>query len=274
MWDQYWRYIIGALVLIVAQTALIAGLLLQRAERERAERELRSSQARLRVSYERIRDLGRRLITEQDAERARIARELHDDINQQLAILTFDLDRLRADHVQVHTAQRLSRALQTAQGISMSVRELSHRLHPSRLQLVGLVGGLDGLRRDLSPPDREIDFCHRDVPTEISPDVALCLFRVAQEALGNAVQHSAARHIRVELTGASSCVFLSVTDDGKGFDLNHAANAGLGLMSMKERVESVGGTLEVQAAPQAGTHLRVCVPTQSVAAAAAGIGPH
>ena len=113
MWDQYQRYIIGAVVLMLAQSALIAGLLVQRAKRQRverelrgSERELRGSQAKLRVSYDRIRDLSRRLLGEQEAERARIARELHDDINQQLAILSIELDGLRSDQLQVHTAER------------------------------------------------------------------------------------------------------------------------------------------------------------------------
>ncbi len=156
MWDQYSRYIIGAVMLMLAQSALIAGLLVQRIKRQRverelrgSERELRGSQAKLRVSHDRIRDLSRRLLGEQEAERARIARELHDDINQQLAILSIELDGLRSDQLQVHTAKRLSRALETAQGISTSLRELSHRLHPSKLQLIGLVAALDNLRRDV-----------------------------------------------------------------------------------------------------------------------------
>src|SRR5262245_20137737 len=139
MWDQYKGYIIGAVMLILAQTALIAGLLVQRAKRQQverelrgSERELRGSQARLRVSYDRIRHLSRRLLGEQEAERARIARELHDDINQQLAMLSIDLDRLRSDQRLVQSAKWLSQALETTQGISKSVRDLSHRLHPSR----------------------------------------------------------------------------------------------------------------------------------------------
>jgi signal transduction histidine kinase len=263
IWDQYRRYIIGAVVLMLAQTALIAGLLVQRAKRQRAELELRSSQAQLRVSYERIRDLSRRLLGEQEAERARIARELHDDINQQLAILSIDLDQLRSDQLQVHSAKRLSRALETVQGISTSVRELSHRLHPPNLQLIGLVAALDNLRRDLSPPHLPIAFSHRNVPAEIDQTIALCVFRVAQEALVNAVKHSDAGHIWVDLTGGPSSVALTITDDGKGFDVNGLPSAGLGLISMRERVGSVGGILEIQATPASGTRLRVTVPTQA-----------
>src|SRR5262245_14462404 len=275
MWDQYKGYIIGAVVLMLAQTALIGGLLVQRARRQQverelrgSERELRGSEARLRVSYDRIRHLNRRLLGEQETERARIARELHDDINQQLAMLSMDLDQLRSDQLPIHTAQGLSRALETTQRISTSVRDLSHRLHPARLRLIGLVGGLDSLRRELSLPHLSVAFAHRDVPTVIDPDIALCLFRVAQEALGNAVKHSDARHISVELTGAASGLALTITDDGKGFDVESVPTGGLGLVSMRERVESVGGRLDIHASPASGTRLRVTVPTRTAEVAA------
>src|SRR5262245_41327126 len=197
MWDQYKGYIIGAIMLMLAQAALIAGLLVQRARRQQverelrgSERELRGSQARLRVSYDRIRHLTRRLLGEQEAERARIARELHDDINQQITMLAIELDRLRSDQLPVPSAKRLSRALETTHEISTSVRDLSHQLHPARLQLIGLVAAIDSLRSDLPPAHLPVAFAHHNVPTVIDPDIALCLFRVTQEALGNAVKHS------------------------------------------------------------------------------------
>ena len=270
IWDQYRRYIITAVMLLLAQSVLIAGLLMQRAKRQRvelelrgSERELRGSQAQLRVSYDRIRDLSRRLLGEQETERARIARELHDDISQQLAILSIELDELRSDQLPVPTAECLGRAQETTQGISTSVRELSHRLHPSKLRLIGLVAALDNLRRDLSPPHLPIAFCHQHVPATIDQNIALCVFRVAQEALGNAVKHSDAGHIWVDLTGGPAGVALTITDDGKGFDVNDPPNAGLGLISMRERVESVGGVLEIHAAPASGTRLTVTVPIQA-----------
>src|SRR5207344_3294900 len=271
IWDQYQRYIVAAVVVMLAQTALIAGLLVQRIKRQRVEGELRGSQDQLGVSYDRIRDLSRRLLGEQEAERARIARELHDDINQQLAILSIELDELRSDPLQVHTAELVSRAQETTQSISTSVHELSHRLHPSKLRLIGLVAALDNLRRDLSPPHLPIAFSHRNVPAEIDQNIALCVFRVAQEALGNAVKHSDAGHIWVDLTGGPSSVALTITDDGKGFDVNGLPNAGLGLISMRERVESVGCVLEIHATPAAGTRLTVTVPIQASKSALAAM---
>ena len=261
MWDQYWRYVIGAVVLILAQTVLIGGLLLQRARRQRVERALRASQVRLRLSYDHIRSLSRRLLGEQEAERARIARELHDDINQQLTLLALELDRIRARELPLDSARRLSHALQTTHDVATSVRELSHRLHPSKLQLIGLVAGLDTLRRDLSPPHLPIAFSHRDVPEHVDQEIALCVFRVAQEALGNAVKHSQASHVRVELRGGPAGLGLRINDDGKGFDIERVPNGGLGLTSMRERVEAVGGVLEIRTAAGSGTHLKITVPT-------------
>ena len=256
------RYVIGAVILMVAQTALILGLLVQRGARQRVERRLLASQAKLRLSYERIRQLSRRLLGEQEAERTRIARELHDDINQQLTLLALDLAKLQSGQPQVDGANRLSRALQTAHSVAASVRALSHRLHPSMLRLAGLVDSLDGLRSDLSHPHLPIAFSHRDVPGAIDPDIALCVFRVAQEALTNAVKHSKASQIWVELTGSSSSLELTITDNGKGFDVDSVPHAGLGLISIKERVESVGGRLEIQSTAS-GTHLHVSVPIRS-----------
>ena len=263
IWDRYQRYIIGAVALMLAQTALIAGLLVHRRKRRRVELELRGSQGRLRVSYDRIRHLSQQLLIEQEAERARIARELHDDISQQFAILSIELDRLRSEPPQARRAEMLSQAQETTQSISNGLRELCHRLHPPRLKLEGLVASLESHCRDISPGHPSIAFSHRDVPADIDQNVALCLFRVAQEALGNAVKHSEAGHVWVDLTGGPSTVALTITDDGTGFDVDSVSHAGLGLLSMRERVEAFGGVLEIHATPASGTRLTVTVPTHA-----------
>lgn len=215
-WDRYKRYIVGAIALMAAQSVLIAGLLLERSRRRSAERELRGSEAKLRVSYERIRHLGRRLLGEQEAERARVARGLHDDISQQL--------------------------------------------------VVGLVAALDSLQRGFSRPHLSLTFSHRDVPSGIDHDIALCVYRVAQEALQNVIKHSAASRASLQLTGGASNVMLTITDDGKGFDVEHTAGDGLGLISMRERVESVGGILQIQSTRGQGTRLSISVPIHVTAA--------
>jgi len=262
VWAQYRYYIVGAVILMMAETALILGLLVQRTKRRRVELELRGSQSRLRVSYDRIRHLSRQLLIEQEAERARISRELHDDIKQQLAVLSIELDRIRPEHVVPQSVKRLNVAVETAHAISKSLRDLSHRLHPPRLTPAGLVTALENLCRDLSPPHMTITFTHRDLPAEIDDSTTLCLFRVAQEALVNAIKHSDARRVSIDLIGEPSRVALTVRDDGKGFVVDGVPSAGLGLISMRERVESVGGILEIQPTPASGIRLRVTVPVQ------------
>jgi signal transduction histidine kinase len=263
-WDQYRGYIVGVLALMLVQMALIAGLLVQRSKRRKAELKLLSSQAKLRASYDRIRQLGRRLIYAQEAERAHVAREVHDDINQQVAVLSMNLDFLRSQQQNAATAEELTRTLETARGVSKSLHNLSRRLHPAQLELLGLVAAVGALHRDYSRPGLSIAFAHRDVPSDIEHESALCLFRVAQEALANAVKHSHADHIWIQLTGAPSGLELVITDDGIGFDVANASSDGLGLTTMSERVESVGGVFTIQSTPGSGTRLRITVPARKV----------
>jgi len=263
LWDRYRTYVLAALTALVTQSALIAGLLLQKRRRRRAEQQVRQSAAKLRSSYERIRDLGGRLLGAQEAERARVARELHDDISQQLALLAFDLDVLRAESPlhRRHSDRVVQGACDRAQGLARSVHALSHRLHPVRLQMLGLVASIDGLARELSTPDLPIMFSYEDIPPSVPEDVTVCLFRVVQEALHNALKHSGASHVSVHL-GISEHrgLVLTIADNGIGFEIEDAWTSGLGLVSMRERVESVDGRLQVFSKRRAGTHLEIVVP--------------
>jgi len=253
--DRYRVYIVGALALLVAQTALIGALLLQRARRRRAEEGLVASQAKLRASYEQISDLGGRLILAQEDERARIARELHDDVGQQIALVVADLQKA-ADF-----GERFGRAaLNRAHGLAKSVHHLSHRLHPVKLQLLGLPAALTSLQQELARPDVSISVTHENVPDALPHEVTLCVYRVVQEALQNALKHSGAREIFVDLRGADAGLNLSVIDDGAGFDVSARFGRGLGLVSMNERLEAIGGTLKIRSAPGEGTRLKIRVP--------------
>ncbi len=266
IWERYKLYILGAGALLLAQTALIAGLLVQAARRRRAEEQVHRNQAELHKSYARISDLGGRLLISQEAERSRIARELHDDLSQQMAVLATDLKLLsgmgqdRDGH-----AETLAReALERAQSIARSVHELSHRLHPASLRLVGLVPALDGLRRELSHGDFSIAFSHENVAATLPHDLTLCVFRVVQEALQNAVKHSGARDVSVHLKGSDATLTLTIVDDGTGFDVESVWGKGLGLVSMRERMESIGGTIAIHSEPGAGTRLEAILPVPVV----------
>jgi signal transduction histidine kinase len=258
---RYKWYIASAAALVLAQAALIAGLLVQADRRRRAEQRLRKSQERLRASYERIRDLGRRLLAAQEVENSRLARELHDDISQQLTVLSLDLQFLsRGESDRSDETGRLAgQALERAEAIALSLRNLSHRLHPANLRLIGLVPALARLQADLSTPATAITFSHENVPGGIPTEVALCLFRVAQEALHNAVKHSGAPLVSVHLEGTPDGLVLTIRDEGRGFDVN-AARQGLGLISMEERVAQMGGSLRIQSTPGGGTQLEVVTP--------------
>lgn len=260
IWDAYKFYILGATVVLVAQSALIAGLLVQGVRRRRAENEVRGSQAALRQSYDRIRDLGGRLLAAQESERSRIARELHDDISQQIALLSMDLEFISAGKGLENNPQDLRDALDRTQEIARSVHDLSHRLHPAKLRLVGLVGALASLPRELTQAGVSITFTHDRVPAPLPHELTLCLFRVAQEGVQNAIKHGAASNVAINLIYAEGHLNLTIVDDGKGFDLAADSGKGLGLISMRERVELMGGTLTVHSSPDAGTGLDVAVP--------------
>ena len=259
LWDLYKAYIIAAGAIVLSQSALIAGLLVQSRRRRKAETHLRASQEELRTSYDRIRDMGGRLLGAQEAERARIARELHDDISQQMALLQIDLGLLTTADAE-ETPGLAGSALDRAHGIASSVHDLSHRLHPAKLRLIGLAPALDGLRRELSTTDLPITFAHEDVPSALPHEMTVCLFRVAQEALHNALKYGAARHMSMHLCGRSGDVVLTIVDDGRGFDAGAEFGKGLGLISMRERLETVGGTLAIDSRPGAGCRVEGKVP--------------
>jgi len=258
-WDRYRPYLVLATVLVLAQTGLIAGLLIQGSRRRRAEEQLRANQGELRQSYQRSRDLGARLLHAQDMERARIARELHDDISQQLALLQMDLERL-SESTNGSAAALTASTLNQSRNIATSVHDLSHSLHPEKVRLIGLTAALKGLQRDISArSDVVISLVHDELPP-LSPEITLCLFRVTQEALQNAAKHSAAREVSIALHQSDGGLTLTVADDGVGFDVVSAWEKGLGLISMAERLESIGGTLVVQSAPGEGARLQTKVP--------------
>jgi len=227
--------------------------------RRQAERQVRGSRAALSISYDRIRDLGSRLLKAQDSERARIARELHDDISQQLALLAIDLELLNVPG-QPEGGTLAAEALERAQTIAKSVHDLSHRLHPAKLRLIGLVAAVQALQRELSRPDLSIVVAHDDVPQALSPELTLCLYRVVQEALHNAIKYSEARRVLIDLHGGPAGIDVTIADDGAGFDVDCAWGTGLGLISMRERVEAVGGTLKIDSQPGAGTRVQIAAP--------------
>jgi len=214
-------------------------------------------------SEAKLRALRDRLTRVQDEERAHIARELHDDIGQRLALLSIQLAELQKEARAV--APVLDGQLETSRHLTEEIcadaHRLSHRLHPAQLALLGLTKAISGLCEAFARrTDVEIDFVH-DEMSKLPADVNVCLYRIAQEAIQNATKHSRCPRIGVELRTAPDAVRLCVSDAGRGFDQGAAEHsAGLGLVSMAERARSVGGTLSVHSAIDQGTRIEVVIP--------------
>jgi signal transduction histidine kinase/ABC-type uncharacterized transport system substrate-binding protein len=253
-WDLYRWHIVGIICLFVLETALIVALLLQMARHRKAKQDLRLSQVDLRR-------LTGRLIQAQEDESRRIARELHDDLGQRLALLTVDMDLLRQ---KLPEAAGMPELLGQIRQLSSSVHELSHQLHPAKLEQLGLGAAIGGLCRELTHHHGfTIKFTDNEMPSAISQEVALCLYRIAQEALANAIKHSGAELVQVELSATAAAISLRIVDDGTGFDTELIQDQeGLGLVSMRERVLHLRGQLTIDSQPSRGTRLHARVPLQ------------
>ena len=267
-WERYKAYIVSAVILILAQSVLVGVLLVQRRHLRLAEETVQHGKADLKASRERIRDLGGRLLAAQDAERSRIALELHDDVSQQLAVLMMNLQLLcgfgpgRDDDAEIVARE----ALEHADGIARSLRDLSHRLYPTKLRLLGLVPALASLQHDMTTAHLSVRFSHSNVPPGLPHDLTLALYRVVQEALHNVIAHSDAAEVRIDVDGRGGALFMTIEDDGVGFDVNSPLGEGLGLISMRERLECVGGALTISSCPGAGTRIEIVIP-QAVSSA-------
>jgi signal transduction histidine kinase len=202
-----------------------------------------------------------KLVASQEAERIRIARELHDDLGQQTAVLASKLDILAQTRtVSQRMRSGLSEIRTRVQEIATSIHALSHQLHPAKLRLLGLVRTLEALCRDESIGSGvTVRFESTHVPRHLAEDITLCLFRVAQEGIRNALKHSGATIIDVSLTATAAQIVLQVSDNGAGFN-PLVRSAGLGLLTMRERVLLVRGVLSVHPSQPGGTTILTVVP--------------
>lgn len=207
-------------------------------------------------------ELGGRLISAQEEERRRIARELHDDISQKLALLSMELGRAPVSGSPEATKEHLEEIKRHCSQIAYDVQSLSHKLHSSKLDYLGMVPAIRSFCNDFAQQyDVSIEFKDRNVPTHLPKDISLCLFRVVQEALHNAVKHSGVSQFTVEVSATANEVQLMVRDPGTGFDLEEAKRSqGLGLMSLQERIHLVHGRFHLESRPGAGTTIVAAVP--------------
>ncbi len=208
-----------------------------------------------------------RLLRAQEEERSRVARELHDDIAQRLTLLTIKLRELEQKVAEPAAHDQIADARKMARQLSLDVAHLSHNLHSSYLENLGLGEAVRGLCTECASLHRlEIDCRIGHLPDTVDKDVALALFRVLQEALRNVVRHSRATEVQVELSADAGDILLLVTDNGIGFDVSAGRRAqGLGLMSMKERLQLLGGDLRIISESSKGARLQGSVPVRHAA---------
>jgi PAS domain S-box-containing protein len=213
----------------------------------------------LRNAQEALSEMTRKLVQAQEQERARIARELHDDISQRLAMLAIELEQLQDNPSEVWS--RVQELRKRTTELSNDVQGLSHDLHSSQLEYLGVVAGMKSWCKEFGERQGlQID-CRHDVRSTLPRDTGLCLFRVLQEALHNAAKHSGVKRIEVQLREDSGEIHLFIIDLGRGFDWETAMlGRGLGLTSMQERVRLINGTIQIQSKPMSGTTVHVRVP--------------
>jgi signal transduction histidine kinase len=209
----------------------------------------------------------RRLIQAQEEERARIARELHDDVNHRVVLLAFQLGQLKKspNGLSDDMLNQFSKMQEETTALSLCIHQLSHELHSSILELLGLSAAIRGWCGEFGENQNiEIQFESHEVPACLPSEIPLHLYRVFQEALNNAAKHSGVKRVYVRLWGTAAEIHLSVTDLGKGFDIRTAMmGTGLGLSTMRERVKLMNGHLEIESKANGGTTIQVRVPVDS-----------
>ena len=210
---------------------------------------------------ENLSDMSRKLIESQEQERVRIGRELHDDINQQLAMLAVELSQLQENPSELQS--RVQELRKQVTEISNDVQALSHDLNSSKLEYLGAVAGIKNWCKEFAERQKlEIDF-RSDVPGALPLDIGRALFRVLQESVHNASKHSGVKRVDVRLREELGEIHLIVSDSGRGFDVDAALHSkGLGLTSMRERVRLLNGTIAIDSKPMSGTTIRVRVPIE------------
>ncbi|MCI0387394.1 MAG: histidine kinase, partial [Acidobacteria bacterium] len=249
---------------LIVRLRVVGEVFAQALARKQTEEALRRSEEALRASYSRIEALAGRLIIAQEEERKHIAREMHDDLNQQVAALAISLGRLERHlpAADVSTRDQITRLEDRVMQLSDHIRRMSHQLHSSTLEHVGLTEALELFVSEFS--DQEGIAVALDIQAGIKAvpaDIGLCLYRVAQESLRNIARHSGTKSARVILSSNGESLEMCIADQGVGFDPRQAhARPGLGLVSMEERVRLLHGSFKIKSELGVGTELKVHFP--------------
>ena len=234
-------------------------------KRKRAEAALRAQERALQRSQLELRALAAKLLTAQEEEQRRISRDLHDDMNQRVALLTLEIETLcgRLPRSRVVIAERLHLLRDRVVELSDEIHRLAYQLHPAILDDLGLAAALQSYAADFTPREGvHVTLDQQNLPRPIPRSIASCLYRVVQEALRNVAKHARATHVTVTLEKLENGISLLITDSGVGFDpsLVEERRSGLGVVSMEERVRLVDGRFTLESRPGEGTRVRVWVP--------------
>ncbi|MGA8044310.1 MAG: histidine kinase [Terracidiphilus sp.] len=252
VWQQNRRTVLGGLMLIAILGLLVIYFLFERKLLKRA-----------RKAQEQLSGL---LINAQELERSRLASEIHDDFSQRLAVLSLGLETAaeQISEPTPETNRQMQELMESASELGADLHALSHQLHSSTLERLGLAAGVGSFCKEFNAQHgTQVAFSHRGLPPFVSPEIALCLFRIVQEGLRNVQKHSGAAHAEVKLELLGTKLHLCISDDGKGFDTKEASDRqGLGLWSMRERVRSVDGRFEVHSEKEKGTKIDVWTMTE------------
>jgi len=260
LWDRAkWIWITSLLIIAVLSSITIY---------------LQHSRKQLTLAKEKQMQLSGLLINAEEKERSRVASELHDDFSQRLAILALGLENVdeatpaSLDHVH----KQLHELARSTSELGSDLHTLSHRLHSSTLESLGLVPAVDALCREFTCKQGiRVHFSSDEIPRSISPDAALCIFRIVQEALRNLKKYSGAEEAEVDLRMTGGRLEISVRDEGRGFSLSDLGqNGGIGIRSMEQRTRLLGGKFEIHSEPGKGTTLEAWVPFKPIARHATG----
>ena len=245
----------------------LLGVSIDITESKNMEEKLRDSEEILRNNQEDLQRLAGRLISVKEEELRRLSRELHDDLTQRLAVLAIEAGKMELDmdeDVQSNPvfSQKVSHIKEQLIKISEDVHRISRQLHPTIIDDLGLVRAIESECAALSQRESvEIFFTTEDIPEILPDDVPLCLYRITQESLNNCISHSGTAKCEVFLKGSHDAIFLDIEDKGVGFNTDEVRNKpGLGLSSMRERVQLVGGNIKVDTEPGRGTSIHVSIP--------------
>lgn len=257
IWDLYKHYIIGVALLLALQSMLIIGLVFNLQQRKKAQAALSDSQRELQT-------LAGRLISSQEEELSRLSREFHDDYAQRLAAVAIETGtlELQATGIEAPVRERIGHIKEQLINLSDDVHALSRELHPAILKDLGLERAVRSLCLNFSDRESLPVTCHmNELPDDIPLDTALCVYRVIQEGLRNIAKHAHARHVDIFLKRSGHHLLATIEDDGAGFEPKCARHTpGIGLASMRERVQYVQGEFTIQSAPGQGTAVDLSVP--------------